>query len=141
MGASAATGSKKQPEPTINVTPLVDVVLVLLIIFMVVTPALAQGEHIELPAILNPDRKPKDLEPIDVTLAVHGRVLLDKKPIDPQALRGELERMHREQPERKLLLKADSTLPYQQVRELFASIQDIGFPGVSLKVVEKKKGH
>jgi biopolymer transport protein TolR len=140
MSASVGTGSKKQPEPTINVTPLVDVVLVLLIIFMVITPALAQGEHIELPAILNPDPKPKDLEPIDVTLAPHGRVLLEKKPIEPAALRAELERMHREKPERRLMLEADATLPYEQVRDLFATVQTIGFSGVSLKVTEKKKG-
>ena len=53
MGASVSKSSSKQPEPEINVTPLVDVVLVLLIIFMVVAPAINEGENIELPAIFN----------------------------------------------------------------------------------------
>ena len=68
--ASRARGN--QATPDINVTPLVDVVLVLLIIFMVITPALVEGEHIELPVINQPDQKPRDMNPIELTLASNG---------------------------------------------------------------------
>jgi biopolymer transport protein ExbD/biopolymer transport protein TolR len=131
------SSSAKQPEPEINVTPLVDVVLVLLIIFMVITPALNDGEHVELPEIFNPDKK-KEMEPIDVTMAVNGVVLVDKERVEPAQLRERLVALHKENEERKLMLKADSALPYKKLRETFAMIQGIGFRGVSLKVVQKK---
>ena len=137
MGASATPKSGKQPEPEINVTPLVDVVLVLLIIFMVITPALAEGEHVELPAIFNVDKK-KEGEPLDLTLAANGMVILDKEEVEESALRGKLAEFYAQDPERKLLLKADSALPYVKVRETFALAQDVGFRGISLKVMERK---
>lgn len=135
LGSAAA---KKQPEPDINVTPLVDVVLVLLIIFMVVTPALDSGEHVELPKIFSVEPKPKDLNPIDVTIALNGRILVDKQPVERSQLKETLVRLHEEAPEKSLLLKTDSRMEYKKVRETFAELQDIGFSGVSLKVVKRK---
>lgn len=139
MGARLSRArTNKQPEPDINVTPLVDVVLVLLIIFMVMVPALAEGEHIELPAILRPDAKPKDLNPIDVTLAASGAVVVEEQRIDPASLEKTLQALHKEDPQRALLLKSDAAIPYARVRAAFAKIQTLGFKGVSLKVLEKK---
>jgi biopolymer transport protein TolR len=139
MGASLTPSSgARLPNPEINVTPLVDVVLVLLIIFMVITPALADGEHIELPEILQVDKKAKEMNPIDVMLAPGGAVLLNKQPIDPGQLEAQLKTLYRETPDRGLLLMADTSLPYKRVRETFAMIQQIGFRGVSLKVIKKK---
>jgi biopolymer transport protein ExbD len=65
VGVSLSSGSKRRGEatPDINITPLVDVVLVLLIIFMVVTPALNEGAQIELPKVLTPDPKTKYINP------------------------------------------------------------------------------
>jgi biopolymer transport protein ExbD/biopolymer transport protein TolR len=138
MGASVATGSKKQPEPEINVTPLVDVVLVLLIIFMVIAPALNEGEHVELPNVFTPDPKPKDLNPIEVTMALSGKVVVDKEQIASSELERRLRQLHKEDPERHLLLKADERAPYETVRKTFAMLQDLGFKGVSLRVLERK---
>jgi biopolymer transport protein ExbD/biopolymer transport protein TolR len=128
----------QQPEPEINVTPLVDVVLVLLIIFMVIAPAIAEGEHVELPKIVQPDPKQKDMEPIEVTMAANGILVLDKERIQPAALKERLRQLHAKDPTRVLLLKSDETIPYKNVRETFAQIQTIGFKGVSLKVLERK---
>ncbi len=141
MGASSLASStrRKQPEPEINVTPLVDVVLVLLIIFMVIAPAINQGEHVELPAILQPDAKPKDMNPIEVTLALNGNVLLDKERIEPGELQAKVKKLHQEDPDRALMLLTDEAMPYKKVRETFAQLQDMGFKGLSLKVTEKKK--
>jgi biopolymer transport protein ExbD/biopolymer transport protein TolR len=139
MGASLQTlGPRKQPEPDINVTPLVDVVLVLLIIFMVIAPALNEGEHIELPAIMKPDPKPRDLNPIKITMARSGALIIDDERIEQEQLKSKLEALHRVDPERALLLKADEILPYRQVRETFGLIQSIGFKGVQLRVLERK---
>ena len=137
MGASLGSSSSKQPESDINVTPLVDIVLVLLIIFMVVTPALNEGEHVELPAIFNVDKK-KEVEPLDVTLAANGLVLFDKQVIERSHLEAKLGEAFAADPERKLMLKADYNLPYADLRETFALAQNIGFRGISLKVVQRK---
>jgi biopolymer transport protein TolR len=140
MGASMTSAARsKQPEPEINVTPLVDVVLVLLIIFMVIAPALVEGEQIELPAILQPDPKPRDMNPIDLTLASNGAVILEEERIDPATLKTRLEEFHAQDPKRVLLLKGDGQLPYSKVRDTFAMLQGMGFKGISLKVVERKK--
>lgn len=124
--------------PEINITPLVDVVLVLLIIFMVVAPALTEGAHIDLPKVLTPDAKPKDLDPIEATLASDGTVLVEDEPIRAADLRATLQRLHAERPERGLLLKADERSEYKKLRDTFALIRDIGFKGVLLKVVQKQ---
>jgi biopolymer transport protein ExbD/biopolymer transport protein TolR len=138
--AAAAPGSKKLPEPDINVTPLVDVVLVLLIIFMVIAPALEHGERVELPAIFQPDKKQKSkLDPITVTIGASGKLFWEKETIDKEALRSRLLDTKKNDPERRVVLKGDQTLQYVRVREVFALIQDSGFPGVAL-MVSKKKG-
>lgn len=143
MGVNLSAGPGKrrgqQPEPEINVTPLVDVVLVLLIIFMVIAPAIAEGEQVELPKILQPDPKPKDMNPIEVTLALNGTVVVDKQRITGAQLVPQLQQLHAANPERVLLLKADESLPYKKIRETFAQIQKIGFKGLSLKVLERKR--
>jgi len=144
MGATIANRHKSKRldelagSPEINVTPLVDVVLVLLIIFMVVAPALTEGAPIELPKVLTPDAKPKDLDPIETMIAEDGTVLVENRRVTPRELRSTLERLHAEQPQRGLLLKADERSPYKKMRETFALIQDIGFKGVLLKVVQKQ---
>jgi biopolymer transport protein TolR len=138
--ASRASGIKSQPqlEPAINVTPLVDVMLVLLIIFMVITPTLAEGADIELPSILSIDKTPKDLEPVDVALLKNGEVLLDKAPIAASALEGRVRDLHAKDPKRKAMLKADTVVPYKRVRETFGMLQKIGFHGVALRVTQRK---
>ncbi|MDX2054922.1 MAG: biopolymer transporter ExbD [Polyangiaceae bacterium] len=123
-----------------NVTPLVDVVLVLLIIFMVIAPALNEGEHIELPSIFQPDPKPKDMNPIDVAMAYGGKYLVDKQVLDESGVRPLLVKLHAADPERNVMLKTDERIPYKKVRENLAMLQKIGFPGVSLKVMERKAG-
>jgi biopolymer transport protein TolR len=124
--------------PEINITPLVDVVLVLLIIFMVVAPAISEGAAIELPKVLTPDAKAKDLDPIEAMIAEDGTVIVEEQRIRMDELRPTLERLHAEKPDRGLMLKADERAKYKKIRETFAMIQDIGFKGVLLKVVQKQ---
>jgi biopolymer transport protein ExbD/biopolymer transport protein TolR len=141
MGFSVSTssgGKRQDPQPEINVTPLVDVVLVLLIIFMVIAPAITEGERIDLPAIFTPDPETKDLTPIEVIIAAHGAMLVNKERIKPAELKPKLVRLHRIDENRHLMLKTDENVPYKKVRETFAVVQDIGFKGVALKVIERK---
>lgn len=126
------------PKPDINVTPLVDIVLVLLIIFMVVTPALAQGEAIELPEVLKMDKTAKDMDPIKLVMSESGGLLLDGKRIQRAELRDRLKALHARNPNRQVLLNTDAKLRYVYVRQTLAEIQSLGFKGVSLKVQPKK---
>jgi biopolymer transport protein ExbD/biopolymer transport protein TolR len=141
MAGHRKSSSKKQPDPTpeINVTPLVDVVLVLLIIFMVITPAIADGEQVALPDIVEVDKKKNDTEPVDLTYALHGVVLLQKEPIAQADLEPRLVALFHENTERKIMIKADVALPYASVREAFALVQRVGFRGIQLKVTQRKQ--
>lgn len=138
MGASVSATKSKGATPEINITPLVDVVLVLLIIFMVVTPALNEGAQIELPQVLMPDAKQRDLHPIEVTVAPDGTTVVEKQTISPKDLKRTLLAMHEKDATRSLMLKSDQSMKWGKMRGLLAELQDIGFKGVLLKVVAKK---
>jgi biopolymer transport protein TolR len=121
--------------PEINVTPLVDVVLVLLIIFMVVIPQLEAGAAIDVPAAHNPDRRSDaEHDAISISVTARGQILLDRAPISREALVPALTAQHRRQPGRPLRIKGDRTLRYDLVRGIFRDCQTVGFPGVALEV-------
>ena len=127
-------------KPDMNVTPLVDVVLVLLIIFMVVTPQLESGAAVELPAAQNPDQaETAKLDFTTVTLTQHGELYMERDALKREALVQKLTELHQEEPDQRVVLKADRGVRYAEVRSLFKACQDIGFPGVSLQVVEPRK--
>lgn len=142
MGGKVANtrSSRRNPnEPEINVTPLVDVVLVLLIIFMVIAPSLENGIRLELPAVTQPDKSPRSkLDPVTVSVAVSGEVFLEKEPLPglPE-LESRLRSLHEGDPERRLLLKADAALPYARMRDTFAACQRVGFSGIALSVSQR----
>lgn len=143
MGARVTSGSAKQPEPDINITPLVDVVLVLLIIFMVIAPELEHGERVELPAVAQPDDQSKSkLDPITVTLTARGSLFYEKEPMmDLGALEAKLIEVRATEPDRRVVLKGDASVPYAKMRDAFATCQRVGFLGVALSVTQKGRGN
>jgi biopolymer transport protein TolR len=124
--------------PTINVTPLVDVVLVLLIIFMVIAPQLEAGERVELPGVMHVDQKSK-LEAMTLTITASGRYLLEKDSVEEADLARTLAAEHERAPDKRVVIKGDCGVKYGKVRDVFAVAQKIGFVGVALMVDEKKK--
>jgi biopolymer transport protein ExbD/biopolymer transport protein TolR len=140
--AVALGNTKKlgQPNPDINITPLVDVCLVLLIIFMVIAPALNEGAMLELPKAVTADQKAKEANPIELAVGVDGAVVLEKQKIDPAALKAKIGEIHAQDPKRSLMIKMDHLAPYKKVRDMFALVADIGFRGILLKVSDKKDG-
>lgn len=124
-----------------NVTPLVDVVLVLLIIFMVVLPAMDEQVQIDLPSLVEADESDGE-EPNAYTLAIdeHGALYLDQVPVPAASLEATLRGAHRADRNKKLVLRGDRALSYVSVRRLFATAQQIGFPGVLLRVNETSNG-
>ncbi len=128
----------RRPErarPDINVTPLVDVVLVLLIIFMVIIPQMQAGANVNLPGAQHPDQK-NDVKNMPITLSVTstGSLFLEKRPVNRAELVALLKEGHTRSPNSRLILKGDKTAPYGLMRELFGEAQSVGFPGVSLQV-------
>ena len=142
MSGADTTGGLRRPKGVkadINVTPLVDVVLVLLIIFMVVTPQLEAGATVELPKANNPDEKSEALEPTTLSLTAAGDVYFDKQQLSLESLEARLRKLKQEKPHQKLVLKADRNAPYGKVRSLFRTCQQLDFPGVSLQVTQAPK--
>ena len=134
--ALADRGSR--PRPVMNVTPLVDVVLVLLIIFMLVVPALEQAVRVELPSVANADEEARGrADPFTLAVDRRGRMYLEDAPLDPEELEAHLRRANAAEPARRLLLRADREARYGDVRRLYAICQRIGFPGVSLRVNQR----
>ncbi|WP_437669619.1 ExbD/TolR family protein [Sorangium sp. So ce131] len=140
--AESKRSGRQPPEPEINVTPLVDVVLVLLIIFMVIAPQMEHGERVELPAVFQPDPRSKSkLDPIYVTVTGAGNVFLEKEPMsDLRALGDRLRAIRESEPERRVVIKGDSSAKYGRVRETFALCQEVGFSGISLQVSQRGGG-
>ncbi len=133
------SGPRKGLVPEMNVTPLVDVVLVLLIIFMVVTPQLEAGAAVELPTATNPDKENKNLTPTTVSLTARGELFMDRKQVKREELLSQLKAVRASQPDSPVVLKADRAVRYAEVRGVFKSLQDLGFPGISLQVVDRAK--
>ena len=127
-------------QPGINVTPLVDVVLVLLIIFMVVAPRLEQDVQVDLPGVFNAD---PDIEsatdPLKVTVTRNDEYYMDGKRYGLDEAIELLSNEHAADPVRRLILRGDEGLLYGQVRELFARAQKVGFPGIALMVGERHR--
>jgi biopolymer transport protein TolR len=123
-----------------NVTPLVDVCMVLLIIFMVVTP-LANGE-VKLPQASWPEAWP--VEParsrITVEYGEPPRISLDDDPgpLSAPALEALLRAIHAGHPGREIVLRADRRLPYAEVKKVIQAVQDAGFRAIGL-VAERSR--
>jgi biopolymer transport protein TolR len=113
-----------QPLSEINVTPLVDVMLVLLIIFIIVAPFLAQSLHVDLPRVT----APANPEPAVATLTLHrnGNIELDGKSVMLGQLDTTLRMRLQRQPEIAIRLEADADAPYQKVAELISAVQNSG---------------
>jgi len=127
-------------RPEMNVTPLVDVVLVLLIIFMVVAPRLEQDVQVDLPSIFNADPDTEGAtNPVKVTITRNGEFYVDAKRYGLDEAIDFLSAEHAADPLRRLILRGDEGLPYGQVREIFARAQKVGFPGIALMVGERHR--
>jgi biopolymer transport protein TolR len=125
----------ERPRPVMNVTPLVDVVLVLLIIFMVVIPALQQGLNIEITGIKNPDEASESKnQPLILSVTREHDLYLEEEQVAPKDLEAKLRAASRAQPGRRVVVRADKYADYTRVREIYRVAQNCGFPGVSLRV-------
>ena len=129
-----------RPQPVMNVTPLVDVVLVLLIIFMVVIPMMEKSVSVELPNIFNVDPEAKGkTDPFTLSLTRDGEMYFEQEKLETDAFKTRLTQALESERHRRLVLRADREAQYGAVRKLFKACQEIGFNGVSLRVNELKE--
>jgi biopolymer transport protein TolR len=133
-----AVGPRSGIKAEINVTPLVDVVLVLLIIFMVVTPMLQRGKDVKLPSAQKTEQQKKDSDPIILSVTPDGQLFLEREPLPKERAEHDLGALLAARPHRKVLLKGDRTLKVKAVREVMNLARHAGAKGVALGVEEEK---
>jgi biopolymer transport protein TolR len=132
LPASGEVGEDRyQPLAEINVTPMVDVMLVLLVIFMVTAPLLTVGVPLDLPktqAAAISDPKP----PVILSLNRVGEVFIGDERIDPSDLAERLSGLAAEDPTRIVYVRGDQTISYAQLMEALGMVNRAGFIKVSL---------
>jgi biopolymer transport protein TolR len=122
----------------INVTPLVDVVLVLLIIFMVVTPLLHRGKDVQLPKAHTTDQTKKP-DALVISVPPDRTLWFETTPVTADQLRAKLTQAIRTDPHRKILLKGDESLKVKDVRQVMTEVKAAGARGIAFAVEEIKK--
>jgi biopolymer transport protein TolR len=120
----------------INVTPLVDVMLVLLIIFMVTAPMMTQGLEVDLPETTAKSLNQKE-EPVIVTLDKDGNITLGKIEVSQATFRQQLEKSHGKDTKQPIFLKADKAVPYGMVVSIMADIKAAGFEKLGMITLPK----
>lgn len=115
----------------INVIPLVDIVLVLLIIFMITAPMLQHGMDVDLPRVTTAPLQ-ADEEPLVITITKDGILYINETRIDPGSLREKLKAIVRRIPEKEVFLRADRSVPYGNVMEIMAEIRKAGIERIGM---------
>jgi len=116
----------------INITPMVDVMLVLLIIFMVAAPLLTVGVPVELPKTAATALPTEQEEPLTITLTADGRRLIQKTEVTDGDLIGKLRAIAAERKDNKVFLRADGAIPYEQVMQVMGALNAGGFNNIGL---------
>ena len=138
MGASQSSSSKgkRQVLSEINVTPLVDVMLVLLIIFMVTAPMLQQGLEVDLPETASSGIETND-EPFVLTIEKNGRLYADKVELKQRELRVKLAAIFKTRKNKQVYIKADKNVSYGTVAATMAEVRAAGILNIGLVTIPK----
>ena len=135
MGAKVG-GKKGGAMADINVTPLVDVVLVLLIIFMVVTPMLSSGVDVELPKVRTAEEEKDMGQHLVISVRNDGAIFVDRDQVTLEAVTQVVEQQRANRP---LLIKGDSAVQYEQVRKVMDKLHELPATDTMLLAAEKLK--
>src|SRR3984957_11563674 len=120
-----------RPLSEINVTPLVDVMLVLLIIFMVTAPFMTSRVSVDLPKT-NAQPLNSDSEPLTVTIKADGSIFLQDQAIDIGDIVAKLQAIAQNNPDRRIFVRGDKDLAYGRIMEVMGTITQGGFTKVAL---------
>lgn len=139
MGASLGSSSKSRATLSeINVTPLVDVMLVLLIMFMVTTPLMQQGIDVDLPKTASSGVETTD-EPFVLVLDKNGRISAAKQTLTMSNIREKLKSIFKTRKNKQIYLQADRHIEYGLVAEVMAEIRAAGIYNIGLITLPKNK--
>ncbi|WP_185804342.1 ExbD/TolR family protein [Pontivivens nitratireducens] len=116
----------------INVTPFVDVMLVLLIIFMVAAPLLSSGVPVELPDTAAGALPQEDERPLTLSLTAAGEIVLQDTPIAREELIPRMRAIAVERTSNAVFLRADGAIPYAQVAQVMGALNNAGFNQINL---------
>src|SRR5260221_8499159 len=122
----------------INVTPLVDVCLVLLIIFMVVTPMLQKGVPVNIPMTEDPEKTPDTDKQLQISVKSDGTVYLGSTVVRKEQVQSELETIHQRTPDREIAVKGDKLVKYGAVLDVLKACREVGFNNVGLIAQPKR---
>ena len=125
-------GGRSAAMSEINVTPFVDVMLVLLIIFMVAAPLLTVGVPVELPKTAANALPVEQEEPLTVTVTREGNLVLMTTEISEEDLIPRLRAIAAERTDDKVFLRADGTIPYERVVQVMGALNAGGFANIGL---------
>lgn len=124
-------GRKRRMIGEINITPFVDVVLVLLIIFMVAAPLLTVGVPVDLPKTEAKSLE-NDQEPLSITILPDGKIFLQQDPILFEDLMPRINSLSQNQPDRRIFIRGDATADYGIVMQVMARINAAGYRNLGL---------
>ncbi len=122
----------------INVTPLVDVCLVLLIIFMVVTPMLQKGVPVNLPVTEEPEKTPDTEKQLQISVKADNSVYVGPNVVRKEEVKRLLEDIQQRTPDREIAVKGDRQVKYGAVLDILKACRDVGFNDVGLISQPKK---
>ena len=123
--------SSSSLESNINVTPLVDVCLVLLIIFMVVIPTMVHGVAVQLP-VAKGQPLPEALQQTVITVKEDGSVYVDSLVIRREQFASEIQRIHEKYPQKPIAVRGDRRVPYGDVVDVLDTCREAGYADVRL---------
>jgi biopolymer transport protein ExbD len=132
-------GAKGGVKSDINVTPLVDVMLVLLIIMMLVAPLLQQGVNVKLPQASNTVDKPETQGQTVVAIGANKDMYVNAKPVREAELATKINELLENQKEKIVLIKADEEVEYSAVMAAMDQLRQAGIEDIGL-ITERKKG-
>ena len=141
MGAGVIKGSggrrgrrrgKAAAMADINITPMVDVMLVLLIIFMVAAPMLTVGVPVKLPNTAASALPTEQEEPLTITLTAEGLVLIQNTEVADAEMIPKLQAIAAERTSNKVFLRADGSIPYERVAQVMGALNAGGFNEIGL---------
>ena len=131
MGAALGSGKRRRGFTEINVTPLVDVMLVLLIVFMVTAPLLTVGVPVDLPKTQAATINERD-EPLVITVNATGNIYIQETQVAQDQLVPRLEAITRSKPDLKIYVRGDRAVAYGRIMEVMGLVSAAGYSKVAL---------
>ena len=131
MAFTINRSKKKEPMSEINVTPFVDVMLVLLIIFMVTAPLLTVGVQVDLPESAA-DSLPDDQEPLTITINSKGEIFIQEAKVEFDSLTAKILAVSKNRTDTRIYVRGDKAINYGRVLEIMGMLSGSGFTKVAL---------